>query len=556
MYRLLIVDDEPIIVDGLNAYFTKRNLPDVEIVLAYSASDALSWVNTMKIDVVLIDMCMPEMSGMELLGHIVKQWPRCKAVFLTGHDEFEYVQQAIRQDAVLDYILKTEGMDKIGPAVDKALKLIKEELSVFHHKEWLQQELPKAVSQLQRQLILDVLRRTDAMSYRGLQSEFDALLLPFQVCEPVRVLWLCVENWGKFEKASEKDLMLFAVSNIVEELLGARTAVRCVQYDRQSLICLIQWCKHSSFPPERKEERTAGFIQGTLETIQQVGSDLLQLPMSVAVSGEWLPFEDVAQEAQRLRLAVWSGRSKGMERLTIVHSSHGEAQRSAELSKRMSAQLAMEKLQQSLLQGESWEWTEHYQKLIGLYPESGPEDPFERMMVYQSLCQHILLCLEELGLKDQAVAQAELLRMLQLSSQMCWKEIVLYFQELLEWMQRVSKDHMKREESSLIGKIHYYIQSNLHADLSLSRIAREVSLNPSYLSRWYKQACGKGLSDYIQEARAERSKELLRSTTHKIHEVSEMLGFADPHYFFRFFKKAVGCTPQEYRSQTAGLPNK
>ncbi|MGG4032952.1 response regulator [Paenibacillus cisolokensis] len=548
MYRLLIIDDETIIVNGLHEYFLKRCLKDVEIVLAYSAEEAVSWLDAMKIDVVLSDICMPGMDGMELLGHIEKRWPRCKVILLTGHDKFDYAHRALRSGSVIDYILKTEGMERIGEAVDRALAAVKDELSVYHQKEWLQRELPKAIAQLQRQLLLDVLRRTEEASLRGLQTEFDAVKLPLSAGEPVLVLSLFVEDWGKYQSVHERDLMLFAIGNIAEELLGSRTVAKCVPYDGRSLVGLIQPQGAPDGTAER-EERAASFAHGTLETIQEVCRDLFGIPVSAAASGRFLPFEKLAREAHRLRLAVLNGGFKGNERLTFVQDEDGG--RGADPSGRLSAQYLLEQMRQSLLESGGGEWTEHYGKFVRLFPEDGPEDPFDRMLVLQALCRLCIVCLEELGLKDRAVSQANLAAMLHFGAHTRWVELVAYFQSLLEWMQNARSDHLRLTESNLVGRIHYFVRNNLGGDLSMSRIAREVSLNPSYLSRWYKQTCGKGLSEYIQEARVERSKELLRTTACRIHEISEMLGFADPHYFYRFFKKAVGCTPQEYRNRNA-----
>ncbi|GGF97999.1 hypothetical protein GCM10010912_48400 [Paenibacillus albidus] len=110
-------------------------------------------------------------------------------------------------------------------------------------------------------------------------------------------------------------------------------------------------------------------------------------------------------------------------------------------------------------------------------------------------------------------------------------------------------EQVRHDESSILSMIHQYIKLHLADDLSLTRIAQKVSLNPSYLSRWYKKTTGKSLSDYIAEKRLELSKELLLSTALKMHEISSRLGFSDQHYFFRFFKKTAGCTPQEFREQ-------
>ncbi|MBN2982469.1 response regulator transcription factor [Cohnella algarum] len=595
MYRMLIIDDEPIIVNGLTEYFAKRSLKEVEVLSAYSAEEALSWLGSVKIDVVLSDICMPGMSGMELLVHIEKQWPRCKVIFLTGHNEFEYAHKAIRSGSVTDYILKTEGMERIGSAVDATLKAVKEELSVYHHKEWLQQELPKAIAQLQRQLLLDVLRRTEASSFRALRAEFEALKLPLDAGRPVVVISLFVENWGKYKSVHERDLMLFAIGNIAEELLGTRTAVKCVQYDGNSVVGLVQergqplaaapgaatgWTPGAAravsdasevaigglavsgapgassaeaSTAAKRERLAAGFAHGTLETVQQVVRELFGLPLSASASGAFVPFDKVAREAHRLRLAGLNGRFAGSEGLTIVTEQDGGDVRTPETSERLSAEYLLERLRQAVLEGggDGGEWSECYEKLVRMYPESGPDDPFDRMLLQQALGKHLLVCLEELGLKDRAISQANLLAVLQFDSRTPWNELVHFYQSLLEWIQAVRNDQLRLAESNLIGRIHYFIRNNLHGDLSMSRIAREVSLNPSYLSRWYKQTCGKGLSDHIQEARTERSKELLKTTTLKMHEISQMLGFADPHYFFRFFKKTVGCTPQEYRNGTA-----
>ncbi|MBD2867000.1 response regulator [Paenibacillus arenilitoris] len=548
MYRMLMVDDEPIIVNGLNEYFMKKGLHDVEVVLAYSAVEAISRLDDLKIDVVLSDICMPEMDGMELLGHIETRWPRCKVILLTGHDEFDYAQQALRSSCIVDYILKTEGMDKIGEAVDRALAMAREELSVYHQKEWLQTELPKVMSQLQRQLLLDVLRRTDMERFRGLQSEFDALKLPFKADKPVMLILLGVEDWGKYETVHERNLMLFAIGNAAEELLGAKTKVKFAAYDHSSLIGFVQSRDPLFENAQTLAEKTAKFTHGTLESVQQVCRDLLGTPLSAAATMLMHPFEEASREVHGLRLAILNGQAKGVERLSIVGSPQHKPEESPDRYSRPTAQYALGQIKQSMLDGNGHEWSRYYAKFMALFPPDGPSDPFDRMMILHHLAETCVICLEELGLKDRAVSQTDLPRILQLNHTVPWEQTLAFYQAIFEWMQRTRSEYLSREESHLIGRIAYFVQNHLDSDLSLSRIAREVSLNPSYLSRWYKQTTGKGLSDYIQEAKIEKSKELLQTTSYKVHEISEKLGFTDPHYFFRFFKKAMGCTPQEYRN--------
>jgi two-component system response regulator YesN len=86
-------------------------------------------------------------------------------------------------------------------------------------------------------------------------------------------------------------------------------------------------------------------------------------------------------------------------------------------------------------------------------------------------------------------------------------------------------------------------------DLSLTRLAEVASLNASYLSRLYKQQTGKGLMEFITEARIAKARTLLLGTTMKIHEISAAVGLFSSTYFARVFKKATSLTPQEYRDQ-------
>ena len=126
MYNLLIVDDEPIIADSLSDLFTDYTGLEFEVSKAYSAKKALGILNTTRMDIVLTDIRMPGMSGIEMLEEIHGRWPQCKVIFLTGYDNFEYAYKAI-EDKAFAYILKTEGDEKIIKVVEKAVYEIKKE---------------------------------------------------------------------------------------------------------------------------------------------------------------------------------------------------------------------------------------------------------------------------------------------------------------------------------------------------------------------------------------------------------------------------------------------
>ncbi len=127
MIKLLIIDDEPTLVEGLADSLSKVMPNDVDILLAYSSKEALNLLTQYTIDICISDIQMPGMNGLELLGVIEKSWPACRVIFLTAYSEFNWVQQAVRHKCCVDYILKTQGDSYIENAVLGQIACIRSE---------------------------------------------------------------------------------------------------------------------------------------------------------------------------------------------------------------------------------------------------------------------------------------------------------------------------------------------------------------------------------------------------------------------------------------------
>ena len=100
MHSLLVVDDEPLITDGICDLFVNNKTLELDVYAAYSGTEALRWMEKTKIDIVVTDISMPGMSGLEVQSRIRQLWPSCKVIILTGYDEFNYIRSAMRQDGI------------------------------------------------------------------------------------------------------------------------------------------------------------------------------------------------------------------------------------------------------------------------------------------------------------------------------------------------------------------------------------------------------------------------------------------------------------------------
>ena len=126
MYRMMIVDDEERIANSIYDLMDERF--DFELYRCYSAMAALDVIRTMRFDIVITDIAMPGMSGLELLNKVQAIWPKCHFLILTAYDSFDYAYETLRHDRV-DYLLKIESYDTICQCVERKLQDIQKERS-------------------------------------------------------------------------------------------------------------------------------------------------------------------------------------------------------------------------------------------------------------------------------------------------------------------------------------------------------------------------------------------------------------------------------------------
>ena len=132
VFRVLLVDDEACVTDELSLLLGART--DLDLYTSSSALNALAVLKRTRIDLMISDIRMPGMSGLELLRRVRQEQRDCRVVFLTGHADFDYVFEAMRNGAS-SYILKTESDQELNAQIDKALEEIRKEKQIkrlFH----------------------------------------------------------------------------------------------------------------------------------------------------------------------------------------------------------------------------------------------------------------------------------------------------------------------------------------------------------------------------------------------------------------------------------------
>jgi len=537
--RILIVDDEPFIVNGLAGMIKEAELPESEVYKASSAAEALSWLERTAMDIVLTDICMPGMDGLELQRRILQRWPRCKIVFLTGHNDFNYAKEAIHHRAV-DYILKTEGDAAILAAVRKARAELEREFEMGTQLEKAQAQIQSALPLLQKEFLLDLFRG-DLHPTMRLQERLDELDMPFSTSAPVLLLVGKVDEWAD-RNASDQTLLLYAIQNIAEEYLSPAARTLSFAYDKNRIAWLIQ----APDDQEREGSSLALYVRGMAEKIQTTCGELLRLKLSFASASELVPWSFIAERFEGLNRSLRRSFAMGQQLLLTDDQPEPEAAESASRDsatkwiRKQAVQLeaCLENGQQTEFQAKLTEWLRH--ETIGSEPEL-------RLVASCQLLATFLAFASAEGALKELSERIDPDKLLKAHTRESWEEEILRLAELADSV-FVRQEGMNRQHGrSVVATIHQYVADNLGGDLSLTRIGEVVALNPAYLSRLYKQLTGNGLSETITEARLAEAKRLLEETNEKAQDVAIKVGFESAAYFTRLFKKMTERTPQEYR---------
>ncbi|MFD0959171.1 response regulator transcription factor [Paenibacillus chungangensis] len=542
MYRILIVDDLPIIVDGIVSLLRRQLSDEVELYKAYSAYKALEMMNRTNMDIVLSDIKMPGMEGIELLGEIRTSWPSCKVIFLTSYEDFGYAKNALSGGG-FDYILKTESDDTIVQAVQKAMAKLESENETSRMLELAEQQTKRAGSVLRQALLREVVLGEINLSTEEMRKKFREAQLGLSVEQPICLLLGRIDAWGGIAP-SERRISLEAMQSLVEECFSGVVELTSFTYDESNLLWLFPRCA---------DRDSVGIERQSLERIQQTCRASLRLPVSFLITQSPVNWPEVPKAFAALQFLLL-GQEEMCREVDLTDTMTSVTTGSEvdwEQSKLHSQKLKkIEVLGHYLERGEREQFDKLFSEIMS-DAAGGSRKGFRKLEVYHALAAVFLSYLNVHPHDVNKLAQYGLEMLTHVDSGRSWEEIEEYFGGLAQLLLQCAETSESDDGHDIVRWINQYIDTHLMDDLSLSRLAELVHLNPSYLSRLYKYSSGIGISDYITLARINRSKELLLNSSHKIYEIAEMVGYQSRLSFIRFFKKHAHVTPQEYRGRKA-----
>lgn len=524
MFKVMIVDNESAIRKGLAHCIRWETLDCVVAAQACDGLDALEQFSAVRPNIVISDIRMPGMDGLELAHHISQEHPYTKVIILTGFPDFEYAQKAIEY-GVIDFVLKPTSVETLVNAVEKAKKRISEEA----HKEKLAQELACKAEQnllLERGMLLhDLINRVD-LSYLYVLNRMVQLDLDLSSYHVLRMDIAPIdESWPQ-----EQSLLPYLQQSqeVLFENLREQQMHQVYPAPLGDQSCYVIVCTAD----------TSLLLSICTETVRIIGS-MPRFSLSIGISQHWTDPLRMADASDQADQAVHFARYTTEE--PVILYDQIPAIPPQVLQRVMSDLKALK---------EQIEWrnqVEAYAILGNLFVFIRENRlPVENV---RSICIYIYqLCLSLPFSSNNAevISFGELPGIKRLIEQDSVDQMEAAMGTFLEYVLQQS-DESCADSAGVIRTVRTYITEHCAEDISLEALASLVHLSPTYLSRLFKRETGETLSAYIQDVRIERAKNLLCTTSMKIYEVAEQVGFSDPVYFSRMFKKATGVKPKDFR---------
>lgn len=536
--KVFLVEDEMVIRRGI------KNSIDWEkegYIFCGEASDgelAYPMIIKEKPDILITDIRMPFMDGLELCKLVKKELPNIKILILSGYDEFDYAKEAIRL-GVTEYLLKPISSGKLLEALNGVSESIRREKEdkdlVRKYMEEMRENTEHEKQKFFEQMIAGNLSMADALE-TGKKYEmnlsagmYNLLLFRFTLGEENRKSG---ELLGEAEYAIEK--LTERLEYVFEFQRGVEGWAFLLMADNEEQ--MSERVKELSKDVEEimKNYSTIAYFGG----IGQPVARLRELEESFREAERALAAR-FTMELNRIISVEDIRMAQNVDTLDDIEiTSFGEIEKTRTM------------LEKFLNNGAEDEIDEFVDVYINELPEENLKSVLMRQyiimdayIVMMSFCEKIE------GIEGEMQAQSEELKNSMKTIQTL-EEIKNYIRMLLKKIIGVRDTISGRRYSDIIEIAKDQIRKTYMSDeISLNTIAAEVGMSPSYFSSIFSKEMGKTFVEYLTEIRMDRAKELLMCSSMKTSEIGYEVGYKDPHYFSYIFKKTQNCTPKEFRAR-------
>jgi len=530
MYSVIIVDDEPVMRKGIVCFV---NWEALDCKITFEASNGLEakeYLESNHADIVIVDIKMPGMDGLQLTKYINENHPRTKVIILTAYADFSYAQSAIKYN-VVDFVVKTNPLEKIPEAVNKAIQLIKQQYQREEKLKQLENRISHNMTEMREKLLINIIN--------GIISDEDT------INAKLKEMNIKLDNYfilvydindmsedGIVSSSEERDNFLYSIKNFLS--LAFKDYNHFTVIMKKDLLFTVV-----SFNNSHSSSCTQELLMTSNEILAMV-DNYMKFTVRIGISCMHTSPKELPSaynEAQEALLGVFysdNNVSVYMPKNTVRHQNN-----TLQLHKYIDSIL------NSIQYGKNSEAKASLFELFEKYKCT--KEPVDQVIVSSMLlCSLCFRLLANYTTELPAGFKSESDMYKQIKEGKSLQNILNILCNVIDSISDLIASK-EGQRNYLVKEVDKYIMENYSKNITLQTAADYVHVNSSYLSRIYKRETGQSIVDAINKIRIEKAKELLKVNGKKVFEVALEVGIENPAYFTHVFKKYTGISPKEYR---------
>lgn len=501
MYKVLLVDDEPMITKGLQAILDWEDFGFEVVNVAQNGIEALSYIKENTVHLLITDIMMPKMTGLELIKEAKRIHPFIKCMILSGYQEFDFVKQGVKL-GIENYLLKPVDED----------------------------ELLKTIQTISQKLY----RSFSSNQYPGVTTLKDNTLWRLINGEIEKGEWqerLSLYNMGFLKAFYNVSILHFEYEQDVELNKRMQTYIEnnysatCFYNPDQELIII--------FEADHKEDLLTYHYELMSHYLTKMSHEIGQYYVSMGTevtSVESLTKSYAVARELTLNKVVLEGEMLITDSLLINKRKLQKVQQESKVKLAKSIMRSKEEVEQSIQM---------------FFANLQLKNNFVSHRVVRKYTIDLISFVHHSVQKDKYSNHTSSIEKLFHATNIQEIKSILrgYCDNLIDKMNQKSETR-----SPIIQNVLEYMHANYDQGLSLKTLSQRFYVNPIYLGQLFQKEVGMVFSEYINHYRLEKSKELLRDTQLRVGDIGKKVGYGDTTYFYKQFKRNVGATPTEWRN--------
>lgn len=524
--NILLVDDQQAVIDGLLVGINWNNINIRQVYQANNIVKAKEVIEKNTIDLMLCDIEMPMGNGLELFEWVVEKTYNIQCIFLTGHEDFNYIKKAMNLHG-FDYLLQPAPYVEIEAVVKKAIEKIKiermkEDYYIYGKETKSRDYLVK--SQSLRDYLLEYNKDIGAVI-----KSLSILSIEVEESSECKSVLLQIFSWTEEDKW-DRDLLLYVLENILSEMLEDYIETIVIAAIDKAYYYLL-WYPNYDYKQDEVEDIMEQFLlflqdrfeakiamyEGDKTTFveqPQMYRDLMELSYNnVTCNCKYITSRNKNQGNifyTAFNYQSWDNLIKDGCYDTVREEAIGCIQKQVECGH--INQMFLKKFHQDYIG-----WFFHLLRTIDSKEQNFIEENKSEQYNYESI----------------------------LNSYTSVERMESLIDFTIQYIKSISES--TEIFKSRIQDIQEYIYDNMEKNITRKELADAVYLNPEYLSRYFKREMGCTLTEFISKEKMKTAKALLENTKFSVSLIASKIGYSNFSYFAQCFKKEFGVSPSEYR---------